>query len=330
MNVFPVPRLVYGGYFVHVLAVYLQYTSPVRHPLPPVSLFCSRLFSHSCPRPQSLSLPCLSWLNLFCLSCAHAFAVLAFILISVLCPFSHQIYFFLCLWLLLLEVYFAHSSDAYFFDCIVLTHLITSSAPFSSSTLWFSLKIFFFFSFFFCHFWWRLNLWFPQTPFNNSNLIQFSVITTEMKWAEQMQKYPADTQTFTEQNPFGYWRCDTMSHDLLLCDIIILFDISMILEGHMTCLHKHQNSLFGDPLWLCHHLFFAHHVTSGHVTFPTLSSVYIPAGVGFCSLFFPPSPAGKSFPHVLDTWTQSFSPISYSDFNKSDVTPPNALFQKFT
>jgi len=37
-----------------------------------------------------------------------------------------------------------------------------------------------------------------------------------------------------------------MSHNLLLCDIIILFDISMILEGHMTCLHKHQNFL----IWL--------------------------------------------------------------------------------
>ena len=37
-----------------------------------------------------------------------------------------------------------------------------------------------------------------------------------------------------------------MSHDFVLCDIIILFDISMILEGHMTCLHKHQNFL----IWL--------------------------------------------------------------------------------
>jgi len=36
MNVLPVPRLVYCGYFVHVLAVYLQCTSPVHHPLPPV------------------------------------------------------------------------------------------------------------------------------------------------------------------------------------------------------------------------------------------------------------------------------------------------------
>ena len=36
MNVLPVPRSVYGRYFVHVLAVYLQCTSPVHHPLPPV------------------------------------------------------------------------------------------------------------------------------------------------------------------------------------------------------------------------------------------------------------------------------------------------------
>ena len=36
LNVLPVPRSVYGGYFVHVLAVYLQCTSPVHHPLPPV------------------------------------------------------------------------------------------------------------------------------------------------------------------------------------------------------------------------------------------------------------------------------------------------------
>ena len=90
-----------------------------------------------------------------------------------------------------------------------------------------------------------------------------------------------------------------MSHDFVLCDIIILFDISMILEGHMTCLHKHQMSLFSYSLLLYHHLFLAHHVTSGHVThhvtFPTLSLLYIPAGVGFCSL--------------------SFSPISCSDSN---------------
>ena len=84
------------------------------------------------------------------------------------------------------------------------------------------------------------------------------------------------------------WRCDSMSHDFVLWDIIILFDISMILEGHMTCLHKHQISLFGYSLLLCHHLFFAHHVTSGHVTFPTLSLLYMPAGVGFCSLSFSP------------------------------------------
>jgi len=37
MNVLPVPRLVYGGYFVHVPTVYLQCTSPVHHPLPPVN-----------------------------------------------------------------------------------------------------------------------------------------------------------------------------------------------------------------------------------------------------------------------------------------------------
>ena len=37
-----------------------------------------------------------------------------------------------------------------------------------------------------------------------------------------------------------------MSRDFVLCDIIILFDISMILEGHMTCLYKHQNIL----IWL--------------------------------------------------------------------------------
>jgi len=36
MNVLSVPRLVYSGYFVHVPAVYLQCTSPVHHPLPPV------------------------------------------------------------------------------------------------------------------------------------------------------------------------------------------------------------------------------------------------------------------------------------------------------
>ena len=42
------------------------------------------------------------------------------------------------------------------------------------------------------------------------------------------------------------WRCDSMSYDFVLCDIIILFDISMILEGHMTCLYKHQNFL----IWL--------------------------------------------------------------------------------
>ena len=83
---------------------------------------------------------------------------------------------------------------------------------------------------------------------------------------------------------------------------MILFDISMILESHMTCLHKHQNILIWLLTSLHHHLFLAHHVTSGHVThhvtFPTLSLLYIPAGVGFCSL--------------------SFSPISCSDFNKSD------------
>ena len=33
LNVLPVPRSVYSGYFVHV---YLQCTSPVHHPLPPV------------------------------------------------------------------------------------------------------------------------------------------------------------------------------------------------------------------------------------------------------------------------------------------------------
>jgi len=36
MDVLPVPRLVYDGYFDHVPAVYLQCTSPVHHPLPPV------------------------------------------------------------------------------------------------------------------------------------------------------------------------------------------------------------------------------------------------------------------------------------------------------
>ena len=34
MNVLPVPRSVYGGYFVHILAVYLQCISPVHHPMP--------------------------------------------------------------------------------------------------------------------------------------------------------------------------------------------------------------------------------------------------------------------------------------------------------
>ena len=38
MDVPPVPRPVYSGYFVHVLAMYLQCTSPVHHPLPPVSI----------------------------------------------------------------------------------------------------------------------------------------------------------------------------------------------------------------------------------------------------------------------------------------------------
>jgi len=37
MDVLPVSRLVYGGYFVHVLVVYLQCTSLVHHPLPPVN-----------------------------------------------------------------------------------------------------------------------------------------------------------------------------------------------------------------------------------------------------------------------------------------------------
>ena len=41
-------------------------------------------------------------------------------------------------------------------------------------------------------------------------------------------------------------------------------------------------------------------------------------GLGFALCLFPPSPAGKSFPHVLDTWTQSFSPISCSDYNMQD------------
>ena len=36
MNVLSVPGSVYGGYFVHVLAVYLQCTSLVHYPLPPV------------------------------------------------------------------------------------------------------------------------------------------------------------------------------------------------------------------------------------------------------------------------------------------------------
>ena len=83
-----------------------------------------------------------------------------------------------------------------------------------------------------------------------------------------------------------------MSHDFVLYDIIILFDISMILEGHMTCLHKHQISLFGYSLLLCHHLFLAHHVTSGHVTHHVTS--------------------GHVTHHV------SFSPISCSDFNKRE------------
>ena len=42
MNVPPVPRPVYSGYFVHVLAVYLQCTSLVHHPLPPVSIDAAR------------------------------------------------------------------------------------------------------------------------------------------------------------------------------------------------------------------------------------------------------------------------------------------------
>ena len=101
------------------------------------------------------------------------------------------------------------------------------------------------------------------------------------------------------------WRCDTMSHDLLFCDTMILLDICLTLEGHMTCLHKPSKSIFSNSLWLCHHLFLAHHMTWGHVThhvtFPTLSTVYIPAGLGFCSL--------------------SFSPISCSDFNDSGIQP---------
>ena len=82
-----------------------------------------------------------------------------------------------------------------------------------------------------------------------------------------------------------------MSHDFVLCDIIILFNIFMILEGRMTCLHKHQISLFGYSLLLCHHLFLARHVTH-RVTFPTLSLLYIPAGVGWVLLFV-------FFPHLL-------------------------------
>jgi len=74
MNVLPVPRSVYGGYFVHVLAVYLQCTSPVHHPLPPVITSCGRspletclyflsdsgpLFYFSAPTPTHVFTPAL-------------------------------------------------------------------------------------------------------------------------------------------------------------------------------------------------------------------------------------------------------------------------------
>jgi len=143
-----------------------------------------------------------------------------------------------------------------------------------------------------------INLW-PLVTLNFFGKIYFEYIQHFTHWAH-CDRISPNIQNVSDCLPIGYicWRCDTMSHDFLLCDIIILFDISLTLEGHMTCLHKHQNSLFGDPLWLCHHLFLAHHVTH-HVTFPTLSLVYIPAGVGFCS--------------------SSFSPISCSDFNNIGV-----------
>ena len=57
MNIPPVPRLVYSEYFVQVLAVYLQCTSPVHHPMPPVPV--KRPVSASSP---SLSVPETVWI----------------------------------------------------------------------------------------------------------------------------------------------------------------------------------------------------------------------------------------------------------------------------
>jgi len=54
MNVLSVPRSVYGGYFVHVLAVYLQCTSPVHHPLPPVSRRTRSLLANRQSRTLSI------------------------------------------------------------------------------------------------------------------------------------------------------------------------------------------------------------------------------------------------------------------------------------
>ena len=91
-----------------------------------------------------------------------------------------------------------------------------------------------------------------------------------------------------------------MSHDLPFYDIITCFDISCILVGHMICLYKPSDipylvTHFDYVIFpiLVDHMTCGH--VTGHVTFPTLHLVHIPAGVRFCSL--------------------SFSPISCSDSN---------------
>ena len=109
-----------------------------------------------------------------------------------------------------------------------------------------------------------------------------------------------------------------MSHDLPFYDIIICFDISSISVGHMICLYKPSDITY-LVTYFDYVIFpvLVDHMTcgyvTGHVTFPTLHLVYIPAGVS------------AQFPFRLLTFI-SLAQGSYNH-SKSFLIPPYEQFK---